>query len=144
MSAYLDSSALVKLLINEPQSDALWTTMEAATPTTCRISYAEACAALARRERELPDAIDTWIAARARLAQYWAYVQILEVTQPLVEQAGEYAAAFSLRAYDAVQLAAAQLMRLTLQTPSLFLCYDRQLNRAARAIGLRLPADAPC
>ena len=47
-------------------------------------------------------------AVRRRLRNDWPDYAIVEVTQPLVEPAGDYADLFALRGYDSVQLAAAR------------------------------------
>jgi predicted nucleic acid-binding protein len=140
---YLDSSAVVKLIVDEPGSDALWVAVGAVTVSTCRITFAEVRAAIARRERETPAAASLWQAARDQLPLLWQSMQVLDVTQALVERAGELADVFGLRGYDAVQLAAAEGMFRTVGAPMAFHSFDRRLNRAARVLGLMLPAEAP-
>ena len=143
MTAYLDTSALLKLYVDEAGSDAVWRALDDQPVATCRITWAEACAALARREREFPAAEATWSLARDRLARDWPAFHVIEVTQALVAQAGEFASVFALRGYDAVQLAAGRSVQAALDAPPMFLAFDRRLNRAARLLGLGLPADAP-
>jgi hypothetical protein len=60
----------------------------------------------------------------------------LDITQQLVERAGDYADAFALRAYDAVQLAAAFETARISQSAVQFACFDVRLNRAAKTLGL--------
>lgn len=62
--------------------------------------------AMARRAREQPQDASAIAQAGQRLAADWPHYLALEVTQELVELAGDYAEAFALRAYDSVQLAA--------------------------------------
>jgi predicted nucleic acid-binding protein len=143
LRGYLDSSAVVKLIVDEPGSDALWLAVGAVTVATCRITFAEVRAAIARRERETPAAASLWKAARDQLPLLWPSMQVLDVTQALVERAGELADVFGLRGYDAVQLAAADGMFRTVGAPMTFHGFDRRLNRAARVLGLMLPAEAP-
>lgn len=142
MTAYADTSALLKLYVDEQGSDEVWRWLSDAPVSTCRITWAEARAALARRERETPAAVTTWAVARARLAEDWASIHVVDVTQALVEKAGELAEGFALRGYDAVQLAAAQALHAALAEPIAFLSFDRRLNRAARLLGLGLPEGA--
>ena len=52
---YLDSSALVKLLVLEQGSDLVWQVIGNESVVTSRITWVEARAALARRERESPE-----------------------------------------------------------------------------------------
>ena len=74
--------------------------------------------------------------ARQRVAADWSHFLTLEVTQELVELAGEYADAFALRAYDSVQLAAAQTVHRELPGEVKFACFDGRLVRAARVLGI--------
>ena len=109
MIHFCDTSALVKLYVREDATD---TMVEQATASeavaVCRISWVETMSALARRSREQP--VDALVIAQARkrVVADWPHYLSVEVTQQLVELAGEYADAFALRAYDSVQLAAAQ------------------------------------
>ncbi|NWG73727.1 MAG: type II toxin-antitoxin system VapC family toxin [Rubrivivax sp.] len=145
MTPYLDTSALIKLYVDEEGSDALWGWLEGRQPATCRITFAVAHAGIARREREAPLARDVWTIARERLRADWPLYRVVEVTQALVESAADFADTFGLRGYDAVQLAAAHAVgrALTGET-SVFVSFDRRLNRAARLLGLELPEGAPC
>lgn len=144
MIPYLDSSALVKLLIQEPGSDEVWAAVGAVAPVTSRITYAEARAALARRERESTLLHEgDWTMARDNLVAYWRRLRVIEVTQPVVEAAGDLADTFGLRGYDAVQLASAQQVALAGGEDLCFVSFDRRLNRAAQVLGMNLVAQAP-
>jgi uncharacterized protein len=144
LSIYLDTSALVKLYVDEDGSDAVWRLVGDNGSATCRITWAEALAAFARREREsAPETAEVWAMARQRLKDDWPALQVVEVTQALVDRAGDYAETFALRGYDAVQLAAGHVMGSALARPPTFVSFDRRLNRAARVLGLQLPEGAP-
>ena len=140
MILFLDTSALVKLYIDETESQAVHDAVAGAeVVAVCRIAWAEAHAALARRVREVPEdeaAIET---ARQALARDWPRFLIVEVTQKLVERAAEFADTFALRGYDSVQLAAAYEILDTAQTEVMFAGFDNRLNKAARTLGLELP-----
>jgi len=142
--SYLDSSAMVKLFVAEPESAALVQALSGALVATCRITFAEVRSAIARRERESPLASQAWAQARQQFADDWGLMQLVEVQQPVVRRAADYVDAFGLRAYDAVQLAAAALLAEGLNEPLLFRAFDVRLNRAARLLGLSLPDQAPC
>jgi hypothetical protein len=60
---------------------------------------------------------------------------IVEVTQAVVELAGDYAETFALRGYDSVQLAAAQAIKRSITEPVCFGCFDRKLEKAAQVLG---------
>ena len=60
MILYCDTSALIKLLIVEPRSDQMQAVCSRAEAiAVCRITWAEAIAGLARRQREDPASGDT-------------------------------------------------------------------------------------
>ena len=63
---------------------------------------------------------------------------MINVSQPLLEQAVKLVDSFALRAYDAVHLAAAQTLARESGGAVLFACFDRRLNRAAEVLGMSL------
>jgi predicted nucleic acid-binding protein len=137
MILYCDTSALLKLYIIEAGSDALKTLVqEAEAVAVCRIAWAEAYAALSRRAREVPEDNSLIEQAKAALAYDWPHFVVLEIDQPLVELAGEYADTFALRGYDSIQLAAAFEVGRISQTPIFFACFDTRLNKAAKLLGM--------
>ena len=137
MILFCDTSALVKLYIIETGSDALKVrTQEAEAVAVSRMTWAEAYAALARRAREEPGDTPAIEQAKSAIARDWPRFVVLEIDQPLVELAGEYADTFALRAYDSIQLAAAARIATLSQSPVLFACFDIRLNKAARLLGL--------
>jgi predicted nucleic acid-binding protein len=135
---YCDTSALLKLYIEETQSDRLGLEVAQATAVAvCRIAWAEAHAALARRAREVPQDRPVIEAAKAALASDWPHYVVLEISQPVVERAGDYADTFALRGYDSVQLAAAYEAGRIAETAIDFTCFDTRLNKAAQVLGMR-------
>lgn len=137
MILFCDTSALMKLLVDEDQSDQMRqvsTTVEAIG--VCRISWAETMAALSRRQREDPISTEDLEQARQHLIQCWHSFTIVEVSQPLVETAGRFADVFALRGYDSVQLAAAHELHVNTEQNVLFASYDRRLNQAAQLLQL--------
>lgn len=138
MILYCDTSALAKLYIAEAQSDVMRQRLaQAEAVAVCRIAWAEFHAALARRGREAPQDRPVLMQAKASLAADWPRYVVIEVTQQIVERAGEYADLFALRAYDAIQLAAAAELLESPEPEVAFVCYDERLNRAARALRLQ-------
>ena len=137
MILFCDTSALLKLYIVEAGSDALKVLVqEAEAVAVCRIAWAGAYAALSRRAREVPEDALLIEQAKAALAADWSHFVVLEIDQPLVELAGEYADTFALRGYDSIQLAAAFEAGRISQTPLFFACYDMRLNKAAKLLGM--------
>jgi len=131
---YFDSSALVKLVLDESGSDiaaAIWNGCDAALSS--RLAYPEVCAALAAagRNRDL-----TKSAARAAAAEweiFWASMRPVELSSDVEQSAGELAALHGLRGADAVHLASALALGATDLT---VVVWDRRLHAGAIAVGL--------
>ena len=142
MILYCDTSALIKLYLNEVESDLMLAEAKAASVlAVCRITWAEAMAALARRAREMEVDGDVIEQARQRLQAHWARYAIVEVNQALVESAGEHADTFALRGYDSVQLAAACVLQTQAQEVVHFACFDKRLRKAAKVLGIPAAGD---
>jgi predicted nucleic acid-binding protein len=135
---YLDTSALVKLYVEEPGSPEVASAIERASgAATARISYAEARAAFARlrRERRVTNAELRRLVQE--LDEDWHAFSVVEITDAVVRRAGSLAERYDLRAYDAIQLAAAlDLRRAGVELA--FASFDAKLNHAARRSRLRL------
>lgn len=137
MILFCDTSALVKLYVREAESDAVAAHAAGSELlAVCRISWVEALSALARRAREQPEDSTVIDTARQRLAADWPHYFVVEVTQPLVELAGDYAESFALRAYDSVQLAAANTVHREVPGQVRFACFDNRLVKAAKLLGI--------
>jgi uncharacterized protein len=134
---FCDTSALAKLYILEDSSREMQALAGAASAiAVCRIAWAELMAALARRAREFPRDADAIDLVRKRLRADWPKYVVVEVTQALVELAGEYADTFALRGYDSVQLAAARTLQDMAGEELRFACFDIRLGKAARMLGM--------
>jgi predicted nucleic acid-binding protein len=136
---FCDTSALLKLLVDEDQSDQMrQISTNADAIGVCRISWAETIAALARRQREDPNSSADLEEARQHLIHSWSTFSIVEVNQPLVETAGRFADVFALRCYDSMQLAAAHELHVNAEQTVVFASYDRRLNQAALLLQLEV------
>jgi predicted nucleic acid-binding protein len=123
---YFDSSALVKLVVEEEGSNiasALWDGCDAALSS--RLAYPEVCAALAAAHRN-QDLDDRGFAMAARdWDEFWAATRQVELTVDVERRAGELAKRRGLRGADAVHLASA----LAIESPSLLVAvWDRRLH----------------
>lgn len=139
---YFDSSALVKLLVDEPGSDlaaALWDSCDAAVSS--RLAYPEVSAALAMAGRT--GRLDAAGQNRAAMAweEYWSSTRVVEVSEPICQRAGELAGAHALRGADAVHLASV----LALGTGEIvFAVWDERLRNGAQAAAARVvPGEHP-
>jgi uncharacterized protein len=105
---YLDTSAFVPLLIDEPTSHVCGEFWDGADRlVTTRLTYVEAAAALAMAERIGRIAADEHAAARQRLLELWPEVDVVELDVQLMVAAADAARGHGLRGYDSVHLAAA-------------------------------------
>lgn len=140
MNLYLDTSALVKLYVQEVHTaDVRRAVAAAEVVATSRVAYPEARAALARRHREGSLGARACRTAARALDRDLPSLAIIELTAPLAREAGELAALRSLRGFDAIHLASALSMGRLLGAPPRFLAYDTRLVAAAREEGLAAP-----
>ena len=134
MIGYLDTSALVPLLIAEPSSAAcrrFWD--DADVLITSRLTYVETAAALAQARRLARISDRTHRASLRALDARWAELATVEVDDPLVRDAADLSRRHNLRGYDAVHCASArQLAAADLVAAA----GDRQLLDAWLAIGI--------
>jgi predicted nucleic acid-binding protein len=134
---FCDTSALVKLYIAEDASREMRALAgKVAVVAVSRLAWAEMMAAVARRARELPSDAQAMETVRKRLRADWPHNAEVELTQAIVEKAGEYADTFALRAYDSVQLAAARSLQEIAGEEVQFACFDTRLCKAARTLGM--------
>lgn len=125
---YLDTSAAAKLSINERETDALETWLDASdgTPVSSLITVIELRRAAARRTAEV----------QRDVRETLALLGLLPLTVGVADQAAVVGNA-SLRSLDAIHLATAMLLGDDLTA---FVTYDRQLGRAALDAGLTVVA----
>jgi len=134
---FCDTSALVKLYIAEDASREIRELAGRATVVAVsRIAWAEMMAAVARRARESTSDAQTLETVRKRLRADWPHYAVVELTQAIVELAGDYADTFALRACDSVQLAAARSLQELAGEEVQFACFDTRLCKAARTLGM--------
>jgi len=130
---YFDSSALVKLVLDEPGSEVaaeLWNACDAALSS--RLAYPEVRAALAAAgrnhdltESEVTAAADEW-------ERFWASMRPIELSADVEKVAGELASVHRLRGADAVHLASALVLAPADVTVAV---WDKRLHAGAAAVG---------
>jgi predicted nucleic acid-binding protein len=133
-AAYFDSSALVKLVVEEDgSSDAAWLWDAADSVLTSRVANPEVRAALAAAHRAGRLDADAFLAAKADWDGLHQALRLVELAAQLERDAGDLAEEHALGGFGAVHLASA----LTLAELSVILAtWDARLHRAARASGL--------
>lgn len=131
MAHYLDTSALAKLVVAEPESRALLTWLQAhdRRPVACDLARTELVRAV---RRVAPD-----LALRAR--EVLDRLTLVTVTAGTFEAAGRLDPV-GLRSLDALHLASALALGDDLDA---VVTYDDRLADAARGHGIRVVAPAP-
>ena len=133
---YFDSSAFVKLIVEEAGSElaaALWDGCDAAVSS--RLAYPEVRAALAAAGRaERLDAKEQ-SHAESLWEEFWRATRPVELTEAIASDAGELASRHSLAGADAVHLASLLAVGAA---DTLFAVWDGRLRSGAQAAGVRL------
>ena len=143
---FLDSSALIKRYVVEIGSPWIKTLTDSQTGNSLllvRITWVEVLSAFARRQREggITAAELAALIAKFR-SEFNSRYRVIEVDLALVEKAGELIVQYLLRAYDAVQLAAALRVQSVLtsipETQLIFVSADNRLLDIAQSAGLAI------
>jgi predicted nucleic acid-binding protein len=137
MFSYLDTSSLVKLYVEEDESDFVYDLVRSSEITaTSIVAYAEARAAFARRFREKSLTRKEYIRLKAVFDEDWSNYFILNLTGNMVKMAGDLADKHSLRGFDSIHLASALTLRQELNSDVIFSCFDNNLQKASEHEGL--------
>jgi len=131
---YIDTSSLLKLLIDEDGSDRvelIWDTADTLASVALIVVESRAALATARRGRRL--SISQHQRAVDEVTALIDEISIVEVTKDLLEHAAQLAEEESLRGYDAVHLAAALAVEATVLSSA-----DTDLCDAAERRGLHV------
>lgn len=131
---YFDSSALVKLVLDEPGSDLaaeLWNGCDAALSS--RLAYPEVRAALAAAGRSHVLTESEALEAATEWDLFWASIRPVELTAEVEQQSGDLASVHRLRGADAVHLASAVAL---VQADLIVAVWDRRLHVGVVAVGL--------
>jgi len=130
---YLDASALVKLVREEPESTGLRAYLDEADLVSSELVLTEVPRAVRRamaHDPELPAEL-----LIERIGELLEAVALLPLDRPLLAAAGALAEP-ALRALDAIHVAAA----IDLMPIDAFVSYDERQSAAARLAGLRTTA----
>ncbi len=133
---YFDSSALVKLVVEEAGSQLaaeLWDGCDGALSS--RLAYPEVRAALAASARNHDLGAGDLLQAEQAWEEFWAATRKVELTAEVEQRAGHLARAHALRGADAVHLASA----LAVDDDDLVVAvWDRRLHGGVLASGMRV------
>lgn len=137
MILYLDTSALVKLYVEEPGSAEVAARVDdVLIVATSRVAYVEARAGIARKRREGELTREEYDRMIDELEQDWGNYFIVEVSESVTKLGGELTERHPLRGFDAIHLASGRFLNQKTRVDVLFLCFDSRHNEAARTEGL--------
>lgn len=133
-ASYLDSSAIVKLAVREPESDALRRYLRRRGPyVTSALARTEVARAL----------LPLGVAAQRRGQAVLGRIEMIRVSDRLLGEAGEMLPAdllpADLRSFDAIHLATAMALG---DSVARLVVYDARLAAAAEAMGFTVAAPA--
>ncbi len=134
---YFDSSAFVKLVVEEDGSDlaaTLWDGCDAAVSS--RLAYPEVRAALAAAGRSHGLDSDGQHNAEAAWEEFWAAIRAVELTESSTAHAGQLAGRHALRGADAVHHLASVLA--IGPGNALFAVWDQRLRSGGEMAGVQL------
>ena len=134
MITYVDTSTLLKRLLVEDGSDSadvIWDAADVLVSAATITVEARAALAAAKRAGRL-DA-DDHATAKAELLELLEEIDLVEITDELIDHAADLAEAEALRGYDAIHLGAALLVDATVLTSA-----DEALCDAAQRRGLHV------
>ena len=135
VDAYLDSSATVKLFLDDEgdDHDVRLVIGASGVVVTSRLTFVETAAALAAARRSGRISADDHGLAMADFDLTWAAMEIVEITDQVARDAAEVADTFGLRAGDAIQLAS---VRRIATASTVLIAWDGRLRDAAIASGI--------
>ena len=134
MIAYFETSALIKLILEEEHSDIAASIWDAAdSRLSSRITYPEARAGLASAFRLGRLNVNGYADAKSWLRELVSQITPVELTAETALVAGELAERCSLRGYDAVHLSSALIPDLE---DLVMATWDDALIRAAEEVDL--------
>ena len=137
---YFDSSAFVKLVVDEVDSElaaTLWDGCDAAVSS--RLAYPEIRSALAAAGRAQRLAPAEQARAESLWEDFWAATRPVEFTEGIAAHAGELASRHALRGADAVHLASVLAVS---SAETVFAVWDDRLRTGAAAAGIRTAPTA--
>jgi predicted nucleic acid-binding protein len=147
LSVFLDSSALVKRYADEPGADAIRSLPAGVVSALARV---EVAAAIWQKHHRLGELDATSAGLLVEQFEWELFgdegteprFAVVALTQRVLEAGSRACARHGLRAYDALQLAAALAAREADPGIDRFACFDRELAAAARLEGFSIVPEA--
>ena len=139
MIVFLDTSALVKLVVQENDSRSVRNLVSGADSVAVSwLAYPEACSAVARRRREGRHSQSDERVCIARLDALANQLVVINVSRNIARLAGQLVGRHTIRGADAVHVASALDLRGQLQSPISFATFDTRQMAAAMEEGLTI------
>jgi predicted nucleic acid-binding protein len=141
MILYLDTSAFVKLYVDEPGSVNLREALARAKAVyTHQITYVEIRAAFAKIHGMKRISVEALESIKQAFEQDWMAIGVIGVNESLIRRAGDLAEILALRGYDSVHLAATEALHVQKSsgTDFCFAGFDQKLNQGASRLGIAL------
>ncbi|MCL4385138.1 MAG: type II toxin-antitoxin system VapC family toxin [Cyanobacteria bacterium] len=137
MICYLDTSALVKLYINEVGTEIVYNTVNSSIITsTSIVAYAEARAAFSRVFKEKRMSETDYFKCVSNFRSDWNNYFIVNIDNPLILLAGDLSEKYNIQGFDSIHLASAIILKQKLKENIIFLCWDDILSKSAIKEGL--------
>lgn len=139
MIVYLDTSSLVKLYVEEINTEKIRNFVRnAATVSTSKIAYAEARAAFAKKQKKEGFSLKVLRKIVEDFNRDWESYFVIEITDGLIRFAGDIAEKYLLRGFDSIHLASAIHLKNKIDSAIYFSSYDTRLNQSAEKEGITL------
>ena len=135
MSAFWDTSAILHICVPGQVSSRAKSLLRVHPPVVWWTAAVEVRSALERLRREASLSSAAYTASNRRLEELLGSCREIQPTDPLRELAASLLERFPLRASDALNLAAALVWTKQIPRGRMFICNDRRLTSAARALG---------
>ena len=129
---YFDTSALIKLYVEEPGSQVVSTLVtETASVAIAKVAFVEVHAGLARRRRAGDLSVTGYDRTCRLFEEQWRTYVRLDLRDDILVQARELVRRHPLRSLDAIHLASALALRAALGQEVRFVAADGRLVQAA-------------
>jgi predicted nucleic acid-binding protein len=142
MILYLDTSALVKLYIEETGFTIIRNLVNNSDiVATSKISYVETSAAFVRNREESAITEKNYHQVIRDFKADWDACYTIEISESILYLAGDLTDIHKIKALDAIHLASSLILSRRLQDPVVFACWDSLLWKAAKKEGFNMAPE---